>query len=72
MSQDLGQSVYENVRYYIDNVSNIDTCKVRALKSMMQFIGSDYNVLDKIGYYPIEIQNLIDVLSMSKKYLLNN
>ena len=39
---------------------------------MMKILGSDYNVLDKIGYYPIEIQNLIDILSISKKHLLNN
>ena len=64
--------MYENVRDYIDNVSNVDTCKVRALKSMMRIVGSEYNVLDKIGYYPIEIQNLIDILSIRKKQLLSN
>ena len=72
VSQDLGQALYENVRDYIDNVSNVDTCKVHALKSMMHIVGSEYNVLDKIGYYPIEIQNLIDILSISKKHLLSN
>ena len=68
----MGQALYENVRDYIDNVSNVDTCKVHALKSMMHIVGSEYNVLDKIGYYPIEIQNLIDILSISKKHLLSN
>ena len=53
-------------------MSNVDVCKVKALKSMMYLLGSDYNVLDKVGYYPIEIQNLIDILSISKKYLLSN
>jgi len=55
VAQQFGQTLYENVRDYIDNVSNVDTCKVRALKSMMSLVGCDYNVLDKIGYYPIEI-----------------
>ena len=64
--------MYENVRDYIDNVSNVDTCKVRALKSMMRMVGSDYNILDRIGFYPLEIQNLIDILSISKKKLLDN
>ena len=72
VSQDLGQSLYQNVKNYIDNVSNVDTCKVKALRSMMSMLGSDYTLLDKISYYPIEIQNLIDILSISKKYLLNN
>lgn len=72
VAQQFGQTLYENVRDYIDNVSNVDTCKVRALKSMMSLVGCDYNVLDKVGYYPIEIQNLIDILSISKKYLLSN
>ena len=35
-------------------------------------VNVDYSVLDKIGYYPIEIQNLMDILSISKKYLLSN
>ena len=55
VSEDLGQTLYNNVKNYINNVANVDTCKVRALKSMMSILGSDYKVLDKISYYPIEI-----------------
>ena len=72
ISEELGQSLYANIRDYIDNVSNVDACKIRALKSMMGMLNVDYSVLDRIGYYPIEIQHLIDILSISKKYLLSN
>ena len=72
VSQNLGQTLFLNVKNYIDNVSNVDTCKVQALKSMMNMLGINYDVLNKIGYYPIEIQDLINLLSISKKYLLSN
>jgi len=57
---------------YIDNVSNIDLCRVKSLKSMMKMLDVDYQVLEKIDYYPIEIQSLIDIFSINKKYLFNN
>lgn len=39
---------------------------------MMQMVDVNYIVLDKIGYYPIEIQSLIDLMSINTKYLLDN
>lgn len=71
-SQSLGEEVYSNVLHYIDNVSNVDVCKVKSLMSMMKIVGIDYLVLDKISHYPIEIQKLIDILSINKRYLLDN
>lgn len=68
----LGEDIYSNVLNYIDNVSNVDVCKVRSLRSMMLAIGAKYLVVDKIQFYPIEVQSLIDILSINKKYLLNN
>lgn len=69
---DLGQVFYENVLNYVDNVSNVDLCRVKALMSMMRMLDIDYQVIEKINYYPIEIQSLIDILSINKKYLFNN
>ena len=52
---DLGEVLYENVADYIDNVSNIDTCKIKSLMSMMNMLGIDYDLPKNISYYPIEI-----------------
>lgn len=57
---------------YIDNVSNIDLCKVKALKSIIKILGIDYKVIENIDSMPIELLNLIDVLSINKKYLIDN
>ena len=54
-SEELGQMLFSEVRNYIDNVSNVDVCRVHALKSMMKLVDIDYLLLDKIQYYPIEI-----------------
>ena len=55
MSEQLGESLFKNVRDYIDNVSNVDVCKVHALKSMMKQLDIEYLMLDKVQYYPVEI-----------------
>jgi len=71
-SEDIGQALYSNVRHYIDNVSNVDTCKIKSLKSMLNMVGLNYLIIDKVQYYPIEIQALMDLLTINKKNLLNN
>lgn len=72
ISQNLGQELYSNVIHYIDNVSNVDVCRIKSLRSMLQLVGVNYLMLDKIQFYPLEIQHLIDIFSINKKYLLNN
>lgn len=72
VGEDLGNTLFENVMNYIDNVSNVDVCRVKSLKSMMKMVDIDYQLIEKIDYYPLEIQKLIDILSINKKYLFNN
>lgn len=72
VGNDIGNVVYSNVLNYIDFVSNIDLCKVRALKSMLNQIGIDYQIFDQLNTLPIELQNLIDILSVNRKYIKNN
>lgn len=72
MAEDLGQTLFSEIQNYIDNVSNVDVCKIHALKSMMKMIGIDYLLLDKVQYYPLEIQKLLDLLSINRKYLFNS
>ena len=72
ITENISETVYSNVINYIDNVSNVDTCEIKSLRSMLELLGINYRVIDKVQYYPIEIQHLISLLSMNKKYLFNN
>ena len=66
------ETIYENVLNYIDNVSNIDLCKIKALQSMINVVGMNYDVLPMLNTIPVEIANLMDILSINKKYLLDS
>jgi hypothetical protein len=68
----MGEITYSNVRNYIDLVSNVDTCKVVALNSMLNNFGVNYKGVKHIDKYPIEILALMDVFSINKKFLLDN
>ena len=72
IGEEYGEVIYENVLNYIDNAANVDLCKVKALQSMMQIVGIDYDVLHSFEAIPVEIANLIDILSINRKYLLQS
>lgn len=72
IGDDLGEIIYANVVDYVDYVSNVDLCKVKSLRSMMKNLGFNYTIFDNMGEMPLEIINLMDVLSINKKYLLNS
>lgn len=39
---------------------------------MMRNVGMDYGLFDKVDYYPLEIQKLLDIVSINPNYLLKN
>ena len=57
---------------YIDNAANVDLCKVKALQSMIKIVGVKYEVLESFSNIPVEIANLIDILSINRRYLLDS
>lgn len=69
---DYANVIYENVLNYIDNVANVDLCKVKCLRSMMQVLGVDIDMLDVLSQMPVEVVNLVDILSVNKKYILDS
>lgn len=69
IGQDVGETLYSNVLNYIDNVCNIDVCKISALKSMLKAYGIRYTLFDNLGIFPPKIAYLLDLLSVNKKYL---
>ena len=72
IADDLGSTLYGNIKNYIDYISNVDICKVKALKSMIKLFGFQYTLFDDFDKLPLEILNLLNVLSIEKRYLLKN
>ena len=59
----LGKRIYERISNYVTNHTDVDTCTIRALYGLAEMIG--YKMLD-LGYsMPVEIQRLIDLLSIN-------
>lgn len=72
IGEEYGNVIYENVINYLDNASNVDLCKIKALQSMMNVVGVKYDVLDAFSHIPVEIANLMDLFSVNNKYLLDS
>lgn len=72
MNADVSETIYDNVLHYIDNISNVDTCKISALKSMLKKIGIEYTLFSTYEEMPLGIQNIIDIFSINKRYLIKD
>ena len=53
-------------------MSDVDVCKVRSLKSMLKLFGFNYTIFDKFDSIPQELVDLIDILSINRKFLVKN
>lgn len=71
-SGDIGQTVYDNVKRYVSYIADVDVCKVKSLKSMLKLFGYNYTIFDKFSSIPQEVIELIDILSISKKFLVKD
>lgn len=71
VADETGRVLYENVKNYVDYVSNVDVCKVQALRSMVKMYGLEYKVFDRLDLLPPEVLDLVNLFSISKKYVLN-
>ena len=69
-ADEIGDIVYLNVRKYIDFASNVDICKVKSLQSMLKLFGFNKTVFNCFDSFPIELLNLVNVLSINKKQLM--
>lgn len=72
ITDDVGETIYQNVLNYIQNVSDIDTCTVKSLQSMAQIMGAKYNIFEGIADLPLELANLVDVFSMRRECLTSS
>src|SRR5574344_1722914 len=72
IGEDVSDTVYSNVLNYIDLASNIDICKIKALHSMIQMEGIDYSIFTGIDNMPIDILDIMNIMSIKRHYLLNS
>ena len=69
IGDEISETIYDNIVNYIDNVGNIDTCKVRALFSMSEVLGIVNNGLKNlIDHLPDEVLHLVDLFSINKAF----
>lgn len=68
----IGNVMYSNVLRYSDLVANVDTCKTKQLQSFLDLFGMGMKILNTSDGVPVEVMNLIDTLSISRKYLFRN
>jgi len=71
VGDDTGRVLYENIKNYIDYVTNIDLCHIQALRSMVKMYGLKYCVFDRLDMLPVEILDLLNIFSINKKYVIH-
>ena len=70
--EEIGNVIYENVLNYVNNVANINTCRLRALTSIAKILGvTEFAVLKNINTIPEDVLTMMDAFSINKAYLLN-
>lgn len=72
IGENVADAIYENILNYIDNVQNVDLCRVSALKSMIDVIGQEYQIMADTEDIPLEIMDFMDVMSINRKYLIES
>ena len=72
IGEGIADVTYSNVLHYTDLVANVDTCKSKQLQSFLDLFGMKMQIFDNNNQLPVEIQNLIDTLSINKKYLFKS
>lgn len=65
IGQDIGSTVFQNIRNYVELASDVETCKVKALQSMFENIGFNISLVGELDNVPIEILDMIDMYSVN-------
>ena len=72
IGEDIGNVLYENVRHYIENVSDVDTCTVKSLASLAKELGIvQVKILDNLHAVPTDVLKLVDLFSINPSLMLN-
>lgn len=72
IGDDIGEVIYQNVLNYMQNVTDIDTCSIKSLQSMISLLGAKYTVLDGVDKLPLEVYKQLEIFSMRRECLLDS
>lgn len=62
---DLGKNVYEKIANFTTNINSIDSCNVKALKSMYEMLEEDFQSYGGQEFsFPAKISRLVDIFSI--------
>jgi hypothetical protein len=65
-NNNLGIITYEKIANFTDNIANVDTCNIKALKSMYEMMDEDLYVFNNYNYsLPAYTGNLVDLFSIN-------
>lgn len=70
----LGKKIHEKIANFTDNLTDVDTCNIDALKSMHEMLNENFYNLHSyaINYYPANLSRLMDMLSVKYTKLRGN
>ena len=72
VGEEVSEVIYENVLNYINNVANINTCKLVALTSIAKVLGiTEFAVLKNLKTIPEDVLKIMDIFSINRANLLN-
>lgn len=72
VGDDIGEVIYQNVLNYMQNVTDIDTCSIKSLQSMISLMGAKYTVLEGVDKLPVEVYKQLEIFSMRRECLLDS
>lgn len=65
----VGEAVNNEILNYVDNICNVELCKIQQLQSLASYFGIKYSIFQNIQLFPRELIQLMDVLSIKREYL---
>lgn len=71
---DVGSEFHSKIKKYILNISDVDTCNLKALKSIASSVSYKSDVLNisNNSTIPVELERLIDLFSINRKILFDS
>lgn len=71
VASETGEEIVSNILHFSDSVADVDTCKVPQLYSMATALGVELDGWRQYCAMPLELQKLVDFLSMKREALLD-
>lgn len=72
IGEDVTKEIYTEILNYIDNISDVDFCKIQALASISKLLGIDYEIFQNIDKIPINILKIMDIMSINPIYMVSS